>query len=275
MEINTGDTAWVLVSAGFDGHRDAPITELGLAAGDFTNTGTATGCNNPVSGAPEIGDVYAATASNITRECSTSSYSNLTWTPTSMPAAPKVVTVVKGDRTEYHVCGTLTLSGSGALLNTSTSADTIIVVENGALILDTDAAVNAQRTTFVITATNTSASHIIDFPNGNGQVASLTISPPKTSSNPWRGMALYQDPALTTNINMTWGPGASLYVDGVMYFPRASLTMHGAGNSNSLGCTKLAVNTFTNNGSFNLTQSTSACSEIGMTQYTAAGRLIN
>ena len=28
---------WVLVSAGFDGHRDDPITELGLAAGDFAD----------------------------------------------------------------------------------------------------------------------------------------------------------------------------------------------------------------------------------------------
>lgn len=28
---------WVLVSAGFDGHRDDPITELGLAAGDYAD----------------------------------------------------------------------------------------------------------------------------------------------------------------------------------------------------------------------------------------------
>ncbi|MEZ5260557.1 MAG: histone deacetylase family protein [Acidimicrobiia bacterium] len=35
---------WVLVSAGFDGHRDDPITELGLAAGDYADlTATVTG----------------------------------------------------------------------------------------------------------------------------------------------------------------------------------------------------------------------------------------
>jgi acetoin utilization deacetylase AcuC-like enzyme len=26
---------WLLISAGFDGHRDDPLTELGLTAGDF------------------------------------------------------------------------------------------------------------------------------------------------------------------------------------------------------------------------------------------------
>ncbi|HNJ96887.1 MAG TPA: histone deacetylase [Ilumatobacteraceae bacterium] len=29
------DPTWVLISAGFDGHRDDPITELGLSAGDY------------------------------------------------------------------------------------------------------------------------------------------------------------------------------------------------------------------------------------------------
>jgi Flp pilus assembly protein TadG len=239
-------------------------------------TGTASGCNNPVSGAPEIPDIYASIATaNLTKECSTNSYNSLSWTPTAAPASTKMVTVTKTDRTEYHVCGTLTLSGSGTLLNTSTSADTLIVVENGALIIDKNAAVTANRTTFVVTATNTSASHIIDFPNGNGQTGSLTLSPSKTSTNPWRGMALYQDPTLTSNIDMTWGPGASLYVDGVIYFPKAALVMHGAGNSNSGGCTKIAVNTFTNNGSFNLTQTTAGCTDIGMQQYSAFGRLLN
>jgi acetoin utilization deacetylase AcuC-like enzyme len=29
--------AWVLISAGFDGHRDEPLTDLGLSAGDFSD----------------------------------------------------------------------------------------------------------------------------------------------------------------------------------------------------------------------------------------------
>ncbi|MFM2077398.1 MAG: hypothetical protein RJA49_1288 [Actinomycetota bacterium] len=33
--VDTFDPTWVLISAGFDAHRDDPITELGLAAGDY------------------------------------------------------------------------------------------------------------------------------------------------------------------------------------------------------------------------------------------------
>ena len=33
--VATFDPTWVLISAGFDAHRDDPITELGLAAGDY------------------------------------------------------------------------------------------------------------------------------------------------------------------------------------------------------------------------------------------------
>ena len=29
--------AWVLVSAGFDGHRDDPLTDMGLSAGDYAD----------------------------------------------------------------------------------------------------------------------------------------------------------------------------------------------------------------------------------------------
>jgi acetoin utilization deacetylase AcuC-like enzyme len=32
----TFDPTWLIISAGFDGHRDDPITELGLSAGDFS-----------------------------------------------------------------------------------------------------------------------------------------------------------------------------------------------------------------------------------------------
>jgi acetoin utilization deacetylase AcuC-like enzyme len=31
------DPAWVLISAGFDGHRDDPLTDLGLSSGDFSD----------------------------------------------------------------------------------------------------------------------------------------------------------------------------------------------------------------------------------------------
>src|SRR5262249_47801070 len=34
------DPTWLIISAGFDGHRDDPITELGLSSGDYAELTT-------------------------------------------------------------------------------------------------------------------------------------------------------------------------------------------------------------------------------------------
>jgi hypothetical protein len=60
----------------------------------------------------------------------------------------------------------------------------------------------------------------VEFPNGNGKEATLTVSPPTNSTNPWAGMSIYQDPALTTGVNADWGPGANLAANGVVYLPQ-------------------------------------------------------
>ncbi len=244
------------------------VADKSLAAG------TVSKCQNAVSNSMAIADTYSSLAANLTRECGVSVNGGLSWTPLAMPPANKMVTVVKGDRTEYHVCGPLTLSGSGALAGVSTTWDTIIVVENGGVTLAPDAAISATRVAIVLTASTTSA-HVIDFPNGKGHGASLTLSPPIASTDPWAGIALYQDPSLTTGVDMTWGPGATLDVDGVMYFPNAALTVHGSGNSGASGCTKIVADTLTSDGSFTFSQSAAACSALGVTQYSASPRLLN
>jgi hypothetical protein len=85
---------------------------------------------------------------------------------------------------------------------------------------------------------------------------------------------MYQDPSLTTNVDLSWGPGASLTADGVLYFPNANMTMSGSGASNNSSCTKLVVNTLTTNGSFNFSQSDNGCKFIDMQKYTSPARLI-
>ena len=244
---------------------------------DFSDKTLAVGvvskCANANSNSASIPDTFASVAGSITKECGVTSYNGLTWSPTSAPASNKMVTVVKDDRTEYHVCGPLTMSGTGALASLSTTKDNIIVIENGGLTLANNSSVSAGRTAIVFTASATS-SHTISFPNGNGQAASINLSPPTTSTNPFAGIALYQDPALTTNVDMSWGPASSITVDGVVYFPNASLNVHGSGYSNTNGCTKILANTFTLNGSFELGQSTAACASLGVTQYKASPRLM-
>ena len=56
-----------------------------------------------------------------------------TWVPGSVPKSPDVIVVTQGGNTEYHVCGDLTLSGTGYLTGSTPATDSIIVIENGSL----------------------------------------------------------------------------------------------------------------------------------------------
>ena len=235
--------------------------------------GTANGCNNPQPGSAPVPDIHAALASNIQKLCGISSL-NITWNVGSTLANPQMYTAVNAQGiTEYHVCGNVTLKGSGTLLGSSGS-DSILVIENGSLTLDKHADITLTRTTLVLTGT-AGTNHYIDFPQGNGQAAALRLTPSQAPDNPWRGVGVYQDPSLTANVNMSWGPGANFYVDGLIYFPNASFTMSGNGNSNSANCTKVVTRDFTSNGAVNWVQTPAGCSTIGIKQYFEAPRLLS
>jgi hypothetical protein len=178
------------------------------------------------------------------------------------------VGVMKGAYTEYHVCGDLTLSGSGDLTGNAPASDTVIVVENGDVVMADNAAISTRRVTFVLTGNNTHSSSIT-FPKGKGKAASLTLSPSTANGNPWRGISLYQDPDLTKDVDHKWGPGVTFNPDGVVYLPNASVTMSGSGASGVTGCTKFIANTFRTNGSVDLEyrQTETNCKALGVDQW--------
>jgi hypothetical protein len=186
-----------------------------------------------------------------------------------------MITVYLSGRTQHHVCGDLTLSGSGSLTGSTPSTDTVIVVENGSLIMANNASITATRTAFVLTGNN-SVSSAVEFPNGNGKEATLTISPPTNSTNPWAGMSIYQDPALTTGVNADWGPGANLAANGVVYLPNSNLTLRGNAGSSAVTCSKLVVNTITVNGSVDMKRTSAACASLGVKEWSkeAGSRLL-
>lgn len=221
-------------------------------------------CSNPQSGASAVPDIYAPLASNIVKKCTASNSNGVTWQVGG--ALPQMTTVATSTHTEYHVCGNLTLRGSGSLTGSVPATDTVIVIENGKLILHGDASIQAARVTFVLTGGASTASSIV-FPNGNGNAATLSVSPSTGSSNPWRGVSIYQDPAMTGNVDNNWGSGANLNVDGVVYLPNSDVTMHGNPGSNNPLCAKLVFKTLTSNGAVALNQSAQGCATLGVKQY--------
>ena len=234
-------------------------------------SGTSSGCSNPKSNAPPLPDIYAPLASNITKKCGGVT-TGATWVPGSPPSAPNMLTVNQNGYTEYHVCGDLTLSGTGYLTGTAPTSDSVIIIENGGLNIANNASVSTLRVAIVLTGTSSTASQIT-FPNGNGHSATLSLSPVTGTGNPWRGVSLYQDPNQTTAVNNSWGPGATLNLDGIAYLPYANLTTKGNSASSNSQCSKIVLNTLTTNGSINLSfaHTSAGCATLGVKQYAGTG----
>jgi hypothetical protein len=120
----------------------------------------------------------------------------------------------------------------------------------------------------ILTGDNTFASQI-NFPNGNGKTAKITLSPPLDSTNVWQGVALYQDPKLTTNVDNKWGPGADFSADGLVYLGNSNVVTDGNTTSSNAKCSKFVMNQFTTNGSvlLDFDQSVASCAVIGLKQW--------
>src|SRR3954462_721189 len=229
--------------------------------------GTATGCTGPKSNATLVPDIYAPLASNITKNCGPSR-PGVNWTPGTLPTGSAFITVDKGDYVEYHVCGDLTVSGSGYLTGNPPPGgkDAVVVIENGTLTVANNADVNTVKTTIVLTGNNSYSSEI-KFPNGAGKLGTLTMSASTGSSNPWQGVAIYQDPALTYQVDNSWGSGAEFNADGLAYLGNSNVVTYGNMASSNSRCTKFVMNTLTTNGHVDLNFTQADCVAMGLKQW--------
>jgi len=229
--------------------------------------GAVFGCGNPRPYAGAVPDTYAPLASNITTQCG-SSRPGVAWTAGVLPTGSAIKTITINGRTEYHICGDLTLSGTGYLSGIAPLTDSLVVIENGSLNIANTASVSIARTAIVLTGDNTVPSSV-NFPNGNGKQAQLTLSPPLDPSNPWQGVALYQDPKLTNNVDNKWGPGADFNADGLVYLGNSNVVTDGNTASSNAKCSKFVMNSFTTNGkvSLDFDQTVASCAAIGLKQW--------
>jgi len=116
--------------------------------------------------------------------------------------------------------------------------------------------------TVVFTGSNNSSYQHI--PTGRG---TLDIAAP-TSGN-WSGVAIYQDPNLTTNVNISAaGNSPTWNISGLVYLPHSSVTLSGAVGKSSQGasCFDLVVDNITINGTGNIFANDTGCSSAGLTQ---------
>jgi hypothetical protein len=268
-----------------------------LGAGLGIAHGTSNGCGiTPVSNVPVVTDPYANRASLIPPLSSSGCGGNYpqetkhgnTVIPPSVlvpgaltlnPSNGVNVTSLSLSGGNNFMCGDQVLTADVVI---TTSAPSVLIIENGQLDLNGHTlSSSGSGLTLVFSGDNPppgphspSYTHApTDNTNGPGGV--LDITPPTTG--PWAGVAIYQDPTLTTGVFDVSAAGNSptWNITGLVYMPHASVTLKGAidKSTNGNSCLVMVADNFQISGNGGILKTDiGQCGLAGLTMPTAAGR---
>jgi hypothetical protein len=137
--------------------------------------------------------------------------------------------------------------------------------------------------TIVFSGTNAGSYTHAPTDNSSGQGGVLNVQAP--TSGPWSGMAIYQDPNLTTGVDITYkGNNPDWLISGGVYLPNSNVLVSGdvSRATNGADCFVMIAYTVLVNGTSNIYQQTpdgSGCKTAGLIQPTASipgrGQLVN
>jgi len=157
-------------------------------------------------------------------------------------------------------CGDVKLTGNTTI---SAPSGAVLVIENGQL--DTNGytlqTANGSGLTVVFSGSNNAIYQ--HTPSGGG---TLDITAP--TSGAWSGVAIYQDPSLTTNVDISLsGNSPTWNISGLVYLPHSSVTMSGAVGKSSQGanCLVLVADNITINGTGSIFANDTQCPSAGLT----------
>ncbi len=141
------------------------------------------------------------------------------------------------------VCGDLQLT-SDVTINAPNGAT--LIIENGRLDTNGHTIRTANGSTLTLVFSGDNSGSYVHAPTGGG---TMDIQAP--TSGPWSGVAMYQDPSLTTGVDMSAAGNSPTWdITGLVYMPHANVTFSGAVNksSNGTSCFALVVGDITVNG---------------------------
>lgn len=246
--------------------------------------GIAVGTNNPqqpcgtddypgrrISGATPISDPYDAHKSFIpttaaSPACSgtyhqlTGNGANVTVNVANRVGANNQTTTPIWTNTQKRFCGDIQLQGDVTL-----TGNTVLVIENGRLDLNGHwlrTAAGGSATIIFTGNNNTLYRHYPMSTKNNG--AGLDIEAP-TSGN-WSGVAIYQDPAVTTNVSFEEaGSNPTWNITGLVYLPNANVGFSGVVNkaADGVSCFVLVANKIATNGTAQIFANTQ-CNAAGL-----------
>ncbi|WP_374575619.1 pilus assembly protein TadG-related protein [Phenylobacterium sp.] len=242
----------------------ADASDAGGTTSDCAAGGTGT------TGVDPIPDPYADLADQIPANTCSPAGSKSTYpqdtgkknSPT--PASNKLSGSLVLTSTPKIYCGDVVLTGN---LSVSTPADGgVIVVENGSL--------NIPSGMTLSTAAGSGLTIIFSGPTVSGLspthtlVGGGTIDIAAPTTGDWSGIAMVQDPALTSGIDWSAAGNSPTWdITGLIYMPNADVTFSGVVNkaSNGHDCFALVVDTFLSNGTATILEHQSECAAAGLT----------
>jgi hypothetical protein len=190
--------------------------------------------------APPVADPYAALASNIPNDLATkcgNSYpqefkSHGNWIGGTPWTGTKSLTGSGDLAGNTLICGDLRLTGDVTI---DAPDGAVLYIQNGQLDLQGHAfrTASGSEITIVLTGDNGAYKHIVTDTSG-GSSGVLDIKAP--TSGPFSGVAVYQNPSLTTGVDLTYaGNDPTWNITGLVYMPHASVTISGAINKSTDG----------------------------------------
>ncbi|MDE2181944.1 MAG: hypothetical protein KGJ78_02870 [Alphaproteobacteria bacterium] len=226
--------------AGCDVMSNADATcnghNLGADYGDAA--GADNGCGVvQTSNVPVVSDPYAALASNIPADpCSSYPQEPAKKKDPPLPASNQWSGSVSWSGTKI-ICGDLQLTDDVTL---DGGPGSVLVIENGQLDTGNYTIQTASGTTATIIFSGTSGSYT-HAPTGSG-----TIDIQAPTSGTWSGVALYQDPSLTSGVDISAAGNSPTWdITGLVYLPHANVTFSGAVNKSSNGASCFVLVSYT------------------------------
>jgi Flp pilus assembly protein TadG len=226
-----------------------------LGAGLGLAHGTSSGCGvTPVSNVPIVTDPYTSFASNIPPLSSSGcggSYPQESrhGNSYSVASSNQVSGSLNLSAGNNFKCGDQMLTAN-TVINTPPGSPAVLVIENGQLDLNGFSLTTSSGSAVTLVFSGGSGSYThAPTDNTNGNTGLLDITAP--TSGPWSGVAIYQDPSLTSGLDVSAaGNSPTWNISGLVYMPHASVTLKGAIDKGIAGksCVVLVADNFTISG---------------------------
>jgi Flp pilus assembly protein TadG len=247
--------------------------DLGADYGDAHITDNGCGVIQ-TSNVPIVPDPYAYLAANIPSDTCGGSYPQepAKKKDPDLPASNQW-SGSKSLSGNVQVCGDLQLTAD-VTINAPSGA--VLVIENGQLDTGGFTIRTASGSNVTIVFSGDNSGSYTHAPTGGG---TLDIQAPKTGV--WSGVAIYQDPALTSGVDISAAGNSPTWdITGLVYLPHANVTFSGAVNKSSNGdsCFALVVADITINGTGSILEH-GGCAAAGLNmptgQVPGRGLLVN